>query len=273
MQGTERTREFYDNEGWKTTGGVAVDLYLFGIKEDGPIRAELHGVHLNRIRSALIKVGRQLNLLECGCGGSPARKLIDLCSQYTGVDFSETGLQLARSSFSDVATPHEFRKADVCELPFSEGEFDALYSAHMIYHIDDKQAQEKALAEMVRVVRSGGVIVVCITNPFPLLFPVRLVIRLVRIIPGLGTLLYNLRPKPILPYRPVSIGWMRRHLATVGSVEIFTGGLPTTYVNQYVTEFRGLGRIIWRFLRWLDIRHEKLAAYLGNFVIYVCMKY
>jgi SAM-dependent methyltransferase len=272
MVGTERTRKFYDDVGWKTVGGVAVDLELFGIKEDGPIRAELHSVYWQRIRSALINAGQSLNLLECGCGGSPARCLIDLCSRYTGVDFSETGLQLARSLFSEIKTSHEFRKADACDLPFSDGEFDALFSAHMIYHIDGKGAQERALAEMVRVVRPGGVLVIVITNPFPLLFPTRLATRLLKITPGIRALLDRIRPKP-LPYSPVSIGWMRRRLGAVGNVEVFSGGLPSTYFNQHVTELGGLGNIAWRTVRWFDIRHPKLSAYLGNFVVCTCTKF
>ena len=89
--GTEETKRFYDEKGWKEQDGKSVDLHLFGVKEDGPIRMELHRLHLNRVRSALSLAGTPLNLLECGCGGSPAREFLDLCARYTGVDFSDTG--------------------------------------------------------------------------------------------------------------------------------------------------------------------------------------
>ena len=110
--GTDTTKRFYDERGWKEEDGASVDHNLFGVKEDGPIRVELHHVRTNRIRAALSAVGTSLNLLECGCGGSPQRQLLDLCSRYTGVDFSDAGLHMARTSFAKVGIPHEFTAAD-----------------------------------------------------------------------------------------------------------------------------------------------------------------
>src|SRR5437868_8495749 len=108
--GTEETRRFYDNIGWKIQGDKLVDVNLFGIREDGPIRMVLHKLLMDRVRSAL---GANVNLLECGCGGNPAKWLLDKCSRYTGVDFSDTGLDVARTLFSDVTTPHDFRNAEI----------------------------------------------------------------------------------------------------------------------------------------------------------------
>src|SRR5580698_3136435 len=101
ITGTEETQRFYNETGWQQQDGVLVDRHLFGVKEDGPIRVELHRLHEARIRAALSEAGTPLNLLECGCGGNPERNLLDLCSSYTGVDFSDTGIQAARLSFKD----------------------------------------------------------------------------------------------------------------------------------------------------------------------------
>ena len=193
--------------------------------------------------------------------------ILDLCSRYTGVDFSERGLQLARSSFADVRIPHEFRKADICALPFNDGAFDAVYSSNVIYHIDDAAAQDAALAEMGRMVRPGGVVVLVAANPYPLAFPRQLARGLVRDAPIIGSVLNRFRLKPPLPYRPMPIGWMRRRLARFGPVEVVTSALPTTYFNQNVTEFNGLGKLQWKAIRWMDVRHPRLSAYLGNYVM------
>ena len=270
--GTEETRRFYDEVGWHVQDGRPVDLNLFGVKEDGPIRVELHRLHTDRIRLALLRAGTALNLLECGCGGSPAKQIAEMCSRYTGVDFSETGLQLAQSSFSSVQIPYEFRKADVCALPFVDGAFDAVYSAQMIFHIADATAQEAALIEMARVVRPNGVVVLIAANPYPLLFPIQLVRRLAKNTPVVGSVLDRIRSKPPLPYKPMSIGWMRRRLARFGPVEVVTGALPTTYFNQNVTEFNGLGKLEWKGIRWLDVHHPRLSAYLGTYVMLICTK-
>lgn len=270
--GTDRTRRFYDEEGWSVRSGVSVDRELFGVKEVGPIRVELHRLHEERVRTALASAGPPLRLLECGCGGSPKRGLLDLCAHYTGVDFSETGIELARTVFAGVAVPHAFRSADACALPFADGSFDALYSAHMIYHIDDPAAQEVALAEMLRVVRPGGVVVVVAANPRPLAFPLRLLRRRLADTPLVGPLLDRVRTKGPVPYRPMPIGWMRRRLARGGAVDVLTYSLPSTEFNQSVTERSGTGKLRWQAIRWLDVHAPRLSAWLGNYVILSCRR-
>jgi ubiquinone/menaquinone biosynthesis C-methylase UbiE len=270
--GTEQTRQFYDNEGWTEQGGVSVDQMLFGVKEDGPIRKELHQLHQQRIRAALAQAGPDLSLLECGCGGSPARDLVDLCARYTGADFSDTGLKMARAKFADLGIPFEFRTADVCNLPFADATFDAVYCAHMIYHIDSETAQEAAISELLRVVRPGGVVVLIAANPWPLAFPARLARRLIASTPVLGAVLNKVRAKPPLPYKPMSIGWMRERMARGGEVDVRTYSIPSTAFTQKVTEFRGLGRLLWKGIRWLDVHRPKASAYLGNFVMLTCRK-
>jgi ubiquinone/menaquinone biosynthesis C-methylase UbiE len=270
--GTAKVKHYYDEKGWEEQDGVPRHIRLFGIKEDGPIRIELHRLHLDRVRSALSLAGTSLNLLECGCGGNPDRNVLDLCARYTGVDFSDRGLDIARAAFADVQIPHEFTVADVCALPFGDGAFDAVYCAHTIYHIVDPLAQETALAEMVRVVRPDGVVVLVAANPRPLAFPMRLTRRLLADMPVAGSILNRLRPAPELPYKPRSIGWMRRRLSRGGPVEVITYGLPSTKFNQGTTEYKGIEKILWKLIRWLDINYPQLSAYLGNFVILVCKK-
>jgi ubiquinone/menaquinone biosynthesis C-methylase UbiE len=270
--GSPETRRFYDETGWTELDGASVDRHLFGVKEDGPIRRELHRLCQERIRSALSYAGTRLNLLECGCGGNPERQLLSICRRYTGVDFSETGIQMARASFADVTTPHLFQTADVCALPFADSTFDAVYSAHMIYHIDDLRAQEAVISEFVRVIRPGGVIVIITANPRPLAFPSRLGRRLAADTPVAAAILNRYRSKPVLPYMPMTIGWMRRQFARGGPVEVVTADIPTTRFSQNVTEFKGIGKLLWKTIYWLDANHPKLSAYLGNYVILSCRK-
>ena len=270
--GSLKSQRFYDQSGTKEQDGALIDLDLFGVKEDGPIRVELYRLHHDRSLSALSQAGSRLNLLECGCGGSPEMELLKLCSSYTGVDSSDAGLQTARSAFAGVKIPHEFRAADVCALPFEDGAFDAAYSAQMIYHLEDPSAQEAALSELLRVVRPGGVVVIITANPRPFAFPLRLARRLAADTPLFGALLNRLRPKPFLPYKPMPIGWVRRQLERGGPVEVMAGGIPSTSFYQKVTEFKGMGKLLWSCVRWLDVNYPKLSAYLGNYVILSCKK-
>lgn len=271
-KGTEETRRFYDEKGWHRENGELLDRKLFGVKEDGPIRVELFRVHMQRVRASLAEAGPPLKMLECGCGGTPEKSFLDLCSSYVGVDFSDVGLVAARASFADVAIPNEFRVADVCSLPFEDGAFDAVYSAHMIYHIKDPDAQATALKEFMRVLRPGGIAVIVAANPRPLLFPVRLVRRLASDMPLIGALIDRMRAPPPIPYRPMPIGWMRRQLGRHGMTTLEAYALPSTDFNQNVTEHSGVGRLLWNVIRSLDLRFPRLSAYLGNYIVLTCRK-
>ncbi len=263
--GSRKTQQFYDEQGWTEDDGKLVDLDLFGAKEDGPIRVEIHDAVVARIHDAIGAAGTGLDLLECGCGGSPELSLLKFCASYTGVDFSETGLSQAAAKLRATSVDHELRKADVCDLPFEDGRFDAVYSARMLYHIPDPEAQAEAVSEMIRVTKPGGTIVIITANPFPLLFPERSVKRLVALTPVLGNLVNKLRPPPPLPYNPMPLRWFRRQVAGKGSIEMTSNGVPSTAFNQRVSEFTTIGRLRWRVVRWIEISHPKAAVWLGNY--------
>ncbi len=263
--GSKKTQRFYDEQGWTEGDGRLVDLDLFGTKEDGPIRVEIHSAVVKRTHDAIARAGSQIDLLECGCGGSPQISLLDLCKSYTGVDFSESGLQHAARKLSGTSVDFELQKADVCDLRFEDDQFDAVYSARMIYHIPDPDGQAEAVAEMIRVARPGGVIVIITANPFPLLFPERFIKRLIAISPIVGPLANKLRPPPPLPYQPMSLRWFRRQVAGKGSIEMVSNGVPSTAFNQRVSEFTTIGRLRWKAVRWIELKHPKAAVPLGNY--------
>jgi SAM-dependent methyltransferase len=110
--------------------------------------------HIERELAANVPPGPQ-RILDAGCGtGGLIRRLGPRRPewQWTGVDVSPLACQLARErSATDV------REASVTGLPFRDGEFAAVVSADVLYHLDD---DETALREMARVVRPGGVVVI-----------------------------------------------------------------------------------------------------------------
>jgi ubiquinone/menaquinone biosynthesis C-methylase UbiE len=268
MQGTEATREFYDRVGWtRDAHGHLVDTALFGIKaeSDSPTRRELYALHVARVLGAVGRI--RLDMLEVGCGGNPERNLLPVCRSYTGVDFSETGLPEAAKLLEGAPFPVAIQKADACSLPFKDASFDAAYSAHMIYHIEDPSAQAKALAEMMRVLRPGGRLVLIAANPRPLLFWKPLLRRLVADSP-LGPLVNRVRKPGVLPYAPQTIGWTLRELRRHGRASASVYAIPSTEFNQKVPE-KGIGALAWKVVRWLDMRHPVVSARLGCYVLYV----
>jgi demethylmenaquinone methyltransferase/2-methoxy-6-polyprenyl-1,4-benzoquinol methylase len=81
----------------------------------------------------------------------------------TGVDFSEQMLERARAKGATNGSSVDFQQADALELPFPDESFDAATVAFGARNLADL---DRGLAEMARVVRPGGTVVVLdITTP------------------------------------------------------------------------------------------------------------
>jgi len=274
--GTLETKEYYDKHGWtKLPDGRLTDNVRFGKPEGCPLRIASHQLHMRRIHEALDQAGESLNLLECGCGGNPELSLLDLCAHYTGIDFSPNGLKAADEKLKSQGIPYLLVEADVCSIPFADGSFDAVYSANMVFHIQDPEGQAAAFREMLRVTKNDGIVVLILDNPRPLLFPGCLVRQLIADTPIVGhmlyKLLYKLRNKlrrktsaPIIPYNPRPLGWMRRRLQPFGKVEIIGSRMASGWFSRHISEKQILGRLAWKALVWLEREHPKACALLGN---------
>lgn len=264
FKGTAATKEFYDRTGWRRKGGVLVDTALFFPGNPGPILQSMIR-HRQQLIGEMIG-GPGVRLVECGCGGTPALFLVERCVSFTAVDFSSTGLAEAGAALKSTGVPFKTVEADMTRLPFDDGEFDAAYSSHAIYHIDSADGQAAALAEVMRVVRPGGCAVLVLANPFPLLFPLRLTRRILASTPLIGILLKRLRPKPPLPYLPMPLGWYKRQLAIWGDVQIMGQPIPSDWFDRHVSEQSAITRYLWQTLRWLERRHLGIVARLACFV-------
>ncbi|WP_375688814.1 class I SAM-dependent methyltransferase [Pseudooceanicola sp. LIPI14-2-Ac024] len=111
--------------------------------------------HLNRHAGQTI--------LEVGVGTGLALPLYATDKQVTGVDYSEEMLAKARSRVEDCELTQvaRLRQMDARALDFPDNSFDAVAAMHMISVVPEP---EKVMAEMVRVLRPGGCLVV--TNHF-----------------------------------------------------------------------------------------------------------
>lgn len=264
FKGTEATKEFYDRTGWRRQSGVLVDTALFCPTQAGPIMQSM--IRRREQRIAELIGGPGLRLVECGCGGTPAVFLADRCRSFTAVDFSPTGLSEAAAALAPTGVEFSTVEADMTHLPFNDGDFDAAYSAHAIYHIDNPDGQAAALAEIMRVVRPGGRAVLVLANPFPLLFPLRLLRRVLARTPVISTLLNSIRAKPPLRYLPMPLGWLRRQLANWGDVQISCNAMASTWFDRNVPEDTKFARGIWRAFRWIEMNHPRRAVRLGCYV-------
>ena len=126
---------------------------------NGLMTAGMH--HRWRERAAdLARVGPGSRALDVATGtGDLAVALRARGAEVVGLDFSERMLELARAKAPDV----RFEAGNALALPYGDGEFDAVTVGFGARNFDDLP---RGLAEMARVTRPGGrVVVLEITTP------------------------------------------------------------------------------------------------------------
>ena len=87
---------------------------------------------LRRLRELLLQVPEHGAVLDLGCGnGLPALREIAQRHAATGVDVSAVQAERARRNVPDAIVV----QADMAELDFSEGSFDAVVSFYAVEHV------------------------------------------------------------------------------------------------------------------------------------------
>lgn len=102
---------------------------------------------------ALAGAGRA-RILDCGCGTGANLTLLQRFGNAYGLDISPVGLEIGRS----LGRRHLVR-ASVTAAPFASETFDLVSSFDVVYALDS-EGERLALAEMFRLTRPGGHIVI-----------------------------------------------------------------------------------------------------------------
>jgi ubiquinone/menaquinone biosynthesis C-methylase UbiE len=132
-------------------------------------------------------------LLDCGCGaGEYVVALRRLGREALGVEFQEEKVTRAR----ELGVPPDWiLRGDLERLPYADGSFDAALLNEVLEHVPDER---KALAEVWRVLRPGGILIILSPNR---LFPFETHGVSLR---GSGR---TLPPSfPFIPYVPLPLG-------------------------------------------------------------------
>lgn len=112
-----------------------------------------------------LRYGRGGSIFEAGCGtGLILDKLRPHARRVTGLDLSAGMLQRARGRALPVV------QGSIARLPFSDGEFDLVCSFKVLAHIE---SITEAIAELARVTRPGGHLLLEFYNPWSLRYLIK----------------------------------------------------------------------------------------------------
>jgi len=113
------------------------------------------------------------DILDAGCGeGITLEKLVKIfpAARVVGIDTEPENLEICRKQNLPV------REGSVYALPFADASLDTVLFSEVIEHLD---APEKALAEIFRVLRPGGRVIIIFPNDRTFLLA-RLAVGMVR---------------------------------------------------------------------------------------------
>jgi ubiquinone/menaquinone biosynthesis C-methylase UbiE len=116
---------------------------------------------VNPVTEAVVELGslQGCRVLDVGCG--PGSVLEQLAAGFdiegVGVDASAKMIEVARREAPGI----EFHAGRAEQLPFDDESFDGVVSRMVVHHLD----RRRAFAEMRRVLRPGGRVVITTTDP------------------------------------------------------------------------------------------------------------
>jgi SAM-dependent methyltransferase len=147
-----------------TKGGRVDEGQIRAFYEDHPIAmpatSRSHGVReMHDQFVARVSTLRPARLLDAGCGrGYLGVELVPLCGAYYGGDLSMKALALAR----DLVPRGSFCQGSLCRLPYSDSSFDCVVCEEVLEHVPE---WDRAVAELARVTRPGGRVLISMPNP------------------------------------------------------------------------------------------------------------
>ena len=129
---------------------------------DSSLPAHVVDHYLGKRVEYLTKVCPSGSVLDVGCGtGALAQRLSARGYRVVGADPSEGMLEVMRARAPEIQAVHASGSA----LPFAAAQFDLVVTVATLHHIATAEEVRRTLAEMVRVCRAGGRIVIWDHNP------------------------------------------------------------------------------------------------------------
>jgi SAM-dependent methyltransferase len=186
-------------------------------------------------------------LLEVGCGiGTDLARFARGGAEVTGIDLSQTAVDLARQNFALLGLDGDLRVGDGEALPFSDGAFDVVYGHGVLQYAVDPR---RIVAEAHRLLKPGGEAIFMVYNRISWLNGLSKVMKVA----------LEHEDAPVL--RKYTIGEFTALLAPFASVRVVPERFPvksrlhggwkgTAFNTLFVGTFNALPRALVRPLGW-----------------------
>ena len=141
----------------------SADFSAFYHRVVGPSTHRMAGKLLvDQVSASIPEQGR---VLEVGSGSGISAEYLARRRADLRVVASDLNKAMMAASEGEAELPPNLsrQQADAVDLPFEDGSFDAVFSANAIKHFSDRR---RGVAEMLRVTRPGGLVLICEIAPW-----------------------------------------------------------------------------------------------------------
>jgi len=117
------------------------------------------------VLSWFYKLPKNSKILEAGCGiGNYVISLSKMRHDTVGIEIDPERVDIAKKNMKKFGISDEkILQGDLSNLPFKDGEFDAIFCHGVIEHIADS---ERAVKEMARVLKKDGYAMISVPNRY-----------------------------------------------------------------------------------------------------------
>lgn len=100
------------------------------------------------------------SIADIGCGNGRLIREIAYDVQYTGVDVSQNLIEQAKLAFPH----HTFLLGSLLDIPIPDDSIDTTFAIASLHHIPSHELREKAVAELARITKPGGHVIITVWN-------------------------------------------------------------------------------------------------------------
>lgn len=101
------------------------------------------------------------SVADIGCGNGRLLKSLEYDKiSYTGLDNSKTMISIARKSFPR----NKFAHGDFMKTGLPDSSQDVVFALRSFHHLPDEITRKQALAEIIRILRPNGILIISVWN-------------------------------------------------------------------------------------------------------------